>query len=142
MACAVNFQIEYRLSIIQIITCNDLVMELTSDAPPFQAATPATQARLVAQAKPATTLITTKIPPLPPKDKREVMEPTSDAPPSQAATHAAQARLVAQAKPVATPTTAKVPPLLPKDKHEVMEPTSDAPPSQAATPAAQARLVA
>jgi len=47
-------------------------MELTSDAPPSQAATPAAQARLVAQAKPAATPTTAKIPPFPPKDKREV----------------------------------------------------------------------
>ena len=47
-------------------------MELTSDAPPSQAATPAAQARLVVQAKPVATPTTAKVPPLPPKDKHEV----------------------------------------------------------------------
>ena len=47
-------------------------MELTSDAPLSQAATLATQARLVAQAKPAATSTTAKVLPLPPKDKHEV----------------------------------------------------------------------
>ena len=47
-------------------------MKPTSDALPSQAATPATQARLVAQAKPVATLTTAKVPPLLPKDKHEV----------------------------------------------------------------------
>ena len=47
-------------------------MEPTSNAPPSQAATPAAQARLVAQTKLAATPTTTKVPPLPPKDKCKV----------------------------------------------------------------------
>ena len=47
-------------------------MEPTSNAPPSQAATPTAQARLVAQTKLAATPTTTKVPPLPPKDKCKV----------------------------------------------------------------------